>query len=534
MSEESLPPNAVTLPASLAGRSCATQWFGPVAMHTPVFSMMWGLVQRMDLEAVAATPIEKRSEEGGRRYRVNGGIAVLPISGPVSKEDSSMSAMFGGVSTVRLRAALQQAVDDSAVHTILLHVDSPGGTVPGVGDLADDILAARKKKDVAVYCEDLCASAAYWLASQGTPGKVFASRHAELGSIGVFTGIYDLSEMAKMEGVKAILVSSGGIKGAHMPGNPVPEALVAEMQKGVDRVNALFLEAVARGRGISLEQAKKLNTGQLWGAKDAKRLGLIDDVQPLSKVLAMLRQDTPAKGHANLVSASADEGRTWSPALLGASLPSWSRDVLLHLEVAAMQAIDESPDIDVYTPAAPAEVPDDAPSEEQYEERALSSNEGSEEPIVTDEAQTMSTTPPPGTPAPATPAVGAGGAPPVVEPSVPLKEVEAIVNRATAPLKQQVEALQNDKDVAAAQRIDDKRQRIALKHKVSAESLSDYTTEKQLDGIDKMLASRSSGTHLDLVTLASDDPYAKRAQDDEKERQAWLKATADFGTIRRA
>lgn len=542
----------ITIPTSIAQRPCATQWLGPIAMHQPIFSMMWGIAQKMDIEAVVAQHAERKAKEGDGghvAYHNMAGVAVIPMSGPVSKEESSMGDVFGGTSTTRVRAALQQALSDPAVHAIVMHIDSPGGTVAGVGDLADDIFAARKKKRIVSYYEDLAASAAYWLGSQAS--ESYASRHAEIGSIGVYSGLYDYSKQAEMEGVKAILVSSGGVKGqAGLPGAPVSDEAVAEMQKGVDRVNELFIEAVARGRGMDAEKVRKVNTGQLWSAKEAKRLGLVDDVQPLSKVLSMLRESVPRGSRADsqfTISVAQSGGP--STVLTGTTdatvFHSWSRDTLVHLEVAAMEASEDGEEVvlEALEEAGKQRLQDvidgrveaiaelgDAPSKAQYNNPVISSDEGSQEPIVTDEAKTMEPNTPTGKPAPAAPNVAAGAGP-VPVPSVPLSEVEALIAKATGPLVSKIEALEQDKTTATTKRIDDKRRRIALKHKVPESTLAAYSTEEQLDGIDALLASRSS-KHLDLVQLAPESPLLKVYEEDEKERKAWLATLANAGKPR--
>jgi ClpP class serine protease len=162
---------------------CAAQHFGPWMIEPKWFSQA---VQAVKAGTFKAETV-RDDETGYRLYTRISGIAGIAMAGQITKGDSS----YGGCSSVRVRKAVRKAVNDDQVTAILLHIDSPGGTVAGTGDLADDVAAADKRKPVYCYVEDLGASAAYWVGSQAR--RVYANPTAMIGSIGTVAVVEDSS-----------------------------------------------------------------------------------------------------------------------------------------------------------------------------------------------------------------------------------------------------------------------------------------------------------------------------------------------------
>ncbi len=217
-------------------------------------------------------------------YEVRDGIAMFSLSGTLTKFGSSYG---GGTSTVRIRRQVRMAAADDHVRAGLFHFDSPGGTSAGTADLADDIRRFCEQKPAAAYCEDLCASAAYWLASQCP--VVHANRSAMVGAIGTYAVVQDMSKAAEQLGVKVHVIRAGEFKGAGEPGTEITDEQLAEWQRLVDDTNAFFLEAVAKGRKLGAEKTKALADGRVHIGQAAKAEGLIDDVKTLDETFSYLR-----------------------------------------------------------------------------------------------------------------------------------------------------------------------------------------------------------------------------------------------------
>jgi len=236
--------------------------------------------------AQAARPDEPKSPV----QVLEGGIAVVGIAGPLTKAGmfSFWTGQQIGTSTMRVRQAINAAANDPNISAILLHIDSPGGSVSGTADAAEAVFNARKRKRVYAYVEDMGASGAYWLASQAE--KVFANSTAIIGSIGTYTVLYDFSKMAEAEGVKVHVVSTGPYKGAGVPGSEITDGQLAQFQKEINALNDLFLAGVARGRSMSADAVKAVADGRVMIGAQAKAAGLIDGVQGLEETIRQLRE----------------------------------------------------------------------------------------------------------------------------------------------------------------------------------------------------------------------------------------------------
>jgi signal peptide peptidase SppA len=263
-------------------------YFGPWAIESQAGAGLWDLVSRIDLAAHVAEQMQARSEVRSTLEMVpasNGkSVALLRASGVLMKGQSSLGR---STSTVQLRRDLRNAVADPNVSAIMLHIDSPGGSVSGTEALATDIREARRTKPVYAQVEDLGASAAYWLASQCD--KVFAETESTLvGDIGTYGHVVDSSEAAAKQGLRTVMFRSGEFKGIGTPGSPVTEPQRQHMQEMAEKVQQSFTNDVRRGRNLSEQQLETVTRGGAFVAKDAQAHGLIDGVQSTSATIAVL------------------------------------------------------------------------------------------------------------------------------------------------------------------------------------------------------------------------------------------------------
>lgn len=209
-------------------------------------------------------------------------VATIPVRGPMLKPTT-----WWGTSTVQLRNDLRMASANPDVSSILLQIDSPGGTVAGMDALISDVNMARRRKPVWAHIDDMGASAAYELASQAD--AIFATGPTTaVGSIGTMMAVYDMSQMAEREGVKALMFKTGPLKGAGFPGTTVTEEQQADFQHWVDGSQEFFDAAVKKGRGLSAAELNTVRTGGVFLASEAQNLKLIDGIQSLDKTLDRL------------------------------------------------------------------------------------------------------------------------------------------------------------------------------------------------------------------------------------------------------
>lgn len=261
------------------------EYAGLWAIEPNAFATYWRAAQTMDLAAHirAAAPAAPSSGLETVSAKSGGTVAIVRAAGPLMKAASS----FGGTSTIAMRRQIRQAAADPAVSGILLLIDSPGGSVAGTQDLANEVKAATRKKPLWAFVDDLGASAAYWIASQAN--MIFANGPTALiGSIGAVMTVYDLSAQAEKEGVKAMVFATGPLKGAGVPGTAISEEQQAYFQGIIDAAQTHFDAAVKSGRGMSQTMLNEIRTGAVFPANVALAKGLIDGVRTLESTIDAL------------------------------------------------------------------------------------------------------------------------------------------------------------------------------------------------------------------------------------------------------
>lgn len=230
---------------------------------------------------------------------VPGSVVVLPIYGIINQRYAGDFSGPSGTSVQQLTQQFRQAVKDPNVRAIVFDVDSPGGSIYGVPELAQEICDARKQKQIIAVSNCLCASAAYWLASQAS--EVVASPSSVTGSIGVYQLHEDDSQYLDNLGVKMQFISAGKYK---VEGNgyaPLDDEARQAMQSMVDDYYDMFTKAVARGRKVAQKAVQNgFGEGRALTAQNAVSQGLADRVATLDDVLADLgvRQDASAQARA--------------------------------------------------------------------------------------------------------------------------------------------------------------------------------------------------------------------------------------------
>lgn len=220
-----------------------------------------------------------------------GGIGVVPIRGVIAQRASLFDDVSPGrgTSVERISGMLQKAAADSAVRGVLLEVDSPGGTVTGIPELADEIRGFEQAtgKPVWAFSDGMVASAAYWLA--GAASRIAAIPSAQIGSIGIYSVLRDSHRAADALGVQVHVVSTGPHKGAGEPGTQITRQQLDGVQKQVDAFFDLFKGDVAKDRGLQGQSLDQVCDGQCWLSSDALQSELIDQVATRNQVLRDFR-----------------------------------------------------------------------------------------------------------------------------------------------------------------------------------------------------------------------------------------------------
>lgn len=287
---------------------------------------------------------EDPSDRPHRPYQIlAGGVALIPVHGVIAKRMNLFGRISGGTSSEIIARDFQAAVEDPDVRAILLDVDSPGGTVDGTEALALRVYAARAIKPVTAFANGLMASAAYWIGSAAQ--AIVIEETGAAGSIGVVQAHYDYSEADKQAGVKRTYIYAGKYKTAGNTAEPLNPESIEYLQSGVDYIYSLFVDTVARHRGVTIAQALAMAEGRIFIGRQALDIGLTDVIGNFEQAHAIAR-DMAVKhyifGHINkedYIMANENAPRPITLARLNEECP----DLVAGIRQEAIASVDPSP-----------------------------------------------------------------------------------------------------------------------------------------------------------------------------------------------
>ena len=282
----------------------------PWALRPEAFDRLLGTVLMVDREP---PELQARLYEAGSLDmqagkldvpRSSGTVAVVPIVGVIDQRRN----YWGNVFTDELGPMLDSLVANESIGAIVLDVDSPGGSVSGVPELAEHIRGLRGTKPIYSISNPQMASAAYWLGTAAD--KTFVTPSGEVGSIGVWTMHIELTKMLEEWGVKITGISAGKYKVEGNWWEPLGDEAKASMQADVDAYYGMFLDAVAKNRGRrSSTVQREFGEGRMVmaeGTEDnpgAVKRGMADGIATLPDLLGAL---VPKRRGTSVVSASLD------------------------------------------------------------------------------------------------------------------------------------------------------------------------------------------------------------------------------------
>jgi signal peptide peptidase SppA len=213
-----------------------------------------------------------------------GKAGVIPIKGAIGHNLMPIEKMLGMVDVNDIRKNIETFEKDPQITHLVFDIDSPGGTVTGVPELADRIRSSSK--ETISVTEGQASSAGYWLGSQSK--RFVATASASVGSIGVFRIIPDTSKALANMGVSMKVVKAGKYKAMGLPGTSLDADAEALIQQDVNDVHADFKDGVRSRRSLVPDSAME---GQSFNAKKGASLGLLTGiVSGMDQVLAEINR----------------------------------------------------------------------------------------------------------------------------------------------------------------------------------------------------------------------------------------------------
>ena len=231
---------------------------------------------------------QKQAEMPETGYDLVDGVAVINVSGVLTKATTPCSWLFGGTSMQDVGTQLVDAMADPAVMSVLFRIDSPGGTVDGTQELAALIHSFRGKKPMLAYTDGMMTSAAYWIGSAAD--KIFISGDTvQVGNIGVVATHVDRSKADEIAGEKYTEITSGKLKRAASAHSPLTKDGREYIQETVDYLYSAFIADVAKNRGVSEEKALEMaDEARTYIGKQAIEAGLVDGVSTYDGLITKL------------------------------------------------------------------------------------------------------------------------------------------------------------------------------------------------------------------------------------------------------
>lgn len=264
--------------------------------------------ERRDIAAIEAQ-IGRPLSNQQRPVQVVDGVAVVGLSGVLAKRMNLMTQVSGGTSTQLAAQELQSAIDDPAVRAIVLAIDSPGGTVDGTEAFANIVRAGAQQKRILALADGCMASAAYWIGAAVGPGNIYlAERTTQVGSIGVVAKHVDQSGAEARAGVKTTEITAGKFKRIASGYAPLTEDGRNTIQSQVDFLYGLFVESVAKDRGVSAERVlQRMADGRVFTGQQAIDAGLADGFSTMNSLIRIARGNpaprVPSRSPSSSISA---------------------------------------------------------------------------------------------------------------------------------------------------------------------------------------------------------------------------------------
>lgn len=241
------------------------------------------------LAARAAAGVRTATRRTDSTERASGAVAVLPLTGVLTPHGSLLSMLFGGSSggLTDFRENFRDAVTSPDVGAIVLDIDSPGGLHSLVPETAAEIRDARGSKPIIAVANTMAASGAYWIGAQADEFVVTPS--GDVGSVGVYMLHEDWSGWNEKEGIRPTYIHAAKYKVEGNMDEPLDDEAKAYMQAEVDSIYTEFLEAVAEGRGTTVDQVRaSYGEGRTLRATDALTAGMVDRIDTVEAVIGGL------------------------------------------------------------------------------------------------------------------------------------------------------------------------------------------------------------------------------------------------------
>lgn len=286
-----------------------------------------------------STPLHEdhRSRLAPKRFGRQGYVAVVHIQGEMVDDHEQWLPLLDirTAGSFTIAETLEKLRRDPRAKAVVIRIDSPGGSSLAAERMWRQVQLTARSKPTVVSMGHVAASGGYYVASAAE--RIFANPLTLTGSIGVFQGKADLSQLLQRIGVDIETYKTQARADLESPFRPLAPAEREAVQRHVDELYRVFLERVAEGRKLRVEQVEQLAQGRVWTGEQARQHGLVDELGGLREAIAYARSRADLDDEAPIVEFPKRPGsllshflgaRASAPLLSAAQLPMNLRNLL--------------------------------------------------------------------------------------------------------------------------------------------------------------------------------------------------------------
>ncbi len=218
-------------------------------------------------------------------------IAVIFAQGQILSGEGNVSY----IGELSINRALKKARENNKVKAVVLRVNSPGGSALTSELIWREVELTRQEKPVIVSMGDLAASGGYYIASSAD--YIFADPATITGSIGVFGMLPNVSSLSEKYGVNPQIVQTHKNAADYSVFAPLSEDYREFMTQSIEQTYSTFVQRVANGRNMSIEQVDQIAQGRVWTGEEALKNGLIDAYGSLDTAISYAAEKTEIENY---------------------------------------------------------------------------------------------------------------------------------------------------------------------------------------------------------------------------------------------
>jgi protease-4 len=222
----------------------------------------------------------------GRSFSLRGKVGIIPIEGIIGDSEE-------------LVEQINAFADDRGIKAVVLRINSPGGGVAPSQEIYQAVRELKKKKKVVASMGSVAASGGYLIAVAAD--RIVANPGSITGSISTVMHYANVEELLKKVGVRSSVVKSGKFKDIGSPTREMTAEEKSLIQAIVDDIYDQFVRTIAENRKLPLQKILALSDGRIFSGRQAKELGLIDDLGGLQDAVLLAGKLSGMEGSPEVV-----------------------------------------------------------------------------------------------------------------------------------------------------------------------------------------------------------------------------------------